>query len=96
MALLVLNTSVAEAKGKPAKAGKTLAQITACNIAGKLTGSQKDRANIAVIKKHKIAEKSEIWKAIMNNAKKEEFRRLDDTNPLELGIMCGIIMDKYL
>ncbi|MCX2760057.1 hypothetical protein OQJ65_17120 [Vibrio sp. Sgm 22] len=81
--------------GAPRDAGKTFAQITACHIARKLDRDEKVAADFAVIKKYKIAKKGDWWKGRMEDGKREEFKRLNKTNDLELGIMCGIIKNKW-
>lgn len=82
--------------GEPQQSGKTFAQITACHLAGEIDAGEKAEANFAVIAKYKIGKKGEWWKGQMKKSQKKEFRRLDDTNKLELVIMCGIIKKKWL
>ncbi|MEZ8105891.1 hypothetical protein [Vibrio cortegadensis] len=94
--LALLAVSMNANAGKPEKAGKTFAQITACHLAGKINKSEKAEADFAVIGKYKVATRGEWWKKQMKKTQMKEFKRLDDTNKLELGIMCGIIEDKYL
>lgn len=93
---LALATPMTANAGQPEEAGKAFAQVTACHIAGKIGRSEKDRANFAVIAKYKVGDKGKWWKGVMKKAQKKEFKRLDDTNDLELAIMCGITKDKWL
>ncbi|MDO6762136.1 hypothetical protein [Agarivorans sp. 1_MG-2023] len=94
--LLALATPMLANASEPKDAGKTFAQITACHLAGEIDKSDKDAANFKVIARYKIAGRNHWWKKDMKKAQKKEFRRLDNTNKLELAIMCGIIENKWL
>lgn len=95
MILLLLVAIPVHAK-PPEKIGKIFAQSVACHVAGNIEKSEKVAIDIRVIERYKVASQNNWWKSRMKAGKKKEFRRLNDTNKLELGIMCGILKDRWI
>lgn len=94
LASTIMVSPLAFAKS-PKDVGKIFAQITACHLAGELSKGEKVKADFAVIDRYKVASKGDWWKKQMNKGQLKELQRLEDTNKLELAIMCGIIEDKW-
>lgn len=94
IALLLMPLS-AQAKS-PENIGRLFADVVACRVAGDFSKREKAAIDLEIIDHYNIAKKDRRWKKRMERGKEKEFRRLHGLGPIEKGIMCGVIEDKWL
>ncbi|PMH39291.1 hypothetical protein BCU70_12960 [Vibrio sp. 10N.286.49.C2] len=93
---ILATTNVSAKDRKAEEVGKEFAQVTACHLAGKYNTGTKNILNLRIIDDNNVDKKGGWWKVGMKAGQNKEFKRLDNTNDLELAIMCGILKDRYL
>ncbi len=91
----LLAPAYAHAKS-PEDIGRLFADVIACHVAGEFTKAEKASIDLKIISHYDIPGKDRRWKQRMEKGRNTEFRRLENLGPIEKGIMCGVIENKWL